>query len=413
MIEEPPPALAGDRKPWAHPIPAEDGPPGHVRLYTRPFLVIAVGVLAFFVSGGLFLPTIPRFAAGPLGGTASTVGLAVGVFSLSSLLVRPFAGRLADRRGRRQVLIWGAIVTAIASFGHLLATDLTVLIAMRLLLGAGEALFFVAAFAAATDLAPEERRGEAISLMSLALYLGVAIGPILGELILGPAGFGGVWLASGAIAAVAVVLSFLAPETLTAAARAEATGGQLLHRRGLIPGLLVLCGTWGMGAYFAFLPLLGDEIGLDGVSGYLGLFAIVVVGLRLAGAKLPDRIGAARLSGSALIATAVGLAIGGLFPTPVGLGVMTVIFAVGVAFTFPAIVALAVIGVPPAERGAVVGTTSLFTDVSFGLSPALLGLLAPITGYPSTFLVSAVFAVAGSAYLLIARPGGPSATDQG
>ena len=164
-----------------------------------------------------------------------------------------------------------------------------------------------------------------------------------------------------------------------------------------------------MGAYFAFLPLLGDEIGLDGVSGYLGLFAIVVVGLRIVGAKLPDRIGAARLSGTALIATATGLAIGGLFPTPVGLAVMTVIFAVGVAFTFPAIVALSVIGVPPSERGAVVGTTSLFTDVSFGLSPALLGLLAPITGYASTFLVSAVFAVVGSAYLLIARPGGPAA----
>lgn len=382
-------------------------------LYTREFLTIAIGVLALFTAGGLFLPTIPRYAAGPLHGDASTVGIAVGILSLASIVVRPLAGRLADRRGRRLTLLLGAVLTTAGCFGHLLATDLPTLVVMRLLIGAGEALYFVAAFAAATDLAPEDRHGEAISLMSLALYLGVAFGPILGEVILKPAGYDGVWIAAGVIAAVSIGLAFLAPETLSRASRENAPRGSLLHRRGIVPGLLVLCGTWGMGAYFAFLPLLGDEIHLDGVSSYFALFAIVVVGLRLVGARLPDRIGAARLSGSALVATAVGLAIGGLFPTPVGLAVMTAIFAVGVAFTFPAIVALSVQGVSSAERGSVVGTTSLFTDVSFGLSPALLGLLAPVTGYPSTFLVSAVFAVAGSAYLLIRRPGSAGTTRTG
>jgi MFS family permease len=380
--------------------------PGHDgRLYTAAFFTIGLGVLVLFTSSGMFLPTIPRFVAGPLGGDGSTIGLAVGSFSLSSLLLRPFAGRFADSRGRRPALILGALVTVIATFGHLLATNLAILVVMRLALGAGEALFFVGAMAAATDLAPEHRRGEAISLMSLALYLGVAIGPILGELILKPAGYSVVWIVAGVIAAVAAVLTLVAPETLSPAARASGGSGALLHRRGLVPGLLVLCGTWGMGAYFAFLPIMGDSIGLDGVSGYLALFAIIVVGLRILGAKLPDRIGAARLSGTALVISAVGLAIGGIAPTALGLGVATVLFAIGVAFTFPAIVALAVIGVAPSERGAVVGTASLFIDVAFGLSPAVLGLLAGVTGYPPTFLVSAVFAAAGAAYLLIRRPG--------
>jgi predicted MFS family arabinose efflux permease len=74
---------------------------------------------------------------------------------------------------------------------------------------------------------------------------------------------------------------------------------------------------------------------------------------------------------------------------------------VGVAFTFPAIVALSVMGVPPDERGAVVGTTTLFIDVAFGLSPALLGLMAGATGYPATFLVSGVVAAAGATWLLL------------
>ena len=220
---------------------------------------------------------------------------------------------------------------------------------MRLLLGVGEALFFVAGFAAATDLAPAHRRGEAISLISLSLYLGIAIGPVIGETLQGALGYAAVWIATGVIAIAAVVLSWIAPETLAARAarRRPPSGSRLLHRRGIEPGLLLLCGVWGMGPFFAFLPLLADELGLGGAGTFFGVFAIVVVVLRVVGARLPDRIGAARLSGTALVVSAVGMLLAGLGRrASVGLLVASVIFAVGVAFTFPAIMAMAVIGVP-------------------------------------------------------------------
>ncbi|HYN70304.1 MAG TPA: MFS transporter, partial [Candidatus Eisenbacteria bacterium] len=376
------------------------------RLFTPSFATLSAAVLAFFISNGMFLPVIPRYTAGPLGGSDVAVGIVLGSFSITSLLTRPIAGRLADRRGRRVVLLAGAIVAVAASFGHLVAADLATLIAMRLLLGVGEALFFVAGMAAATDLAPEERRGEAISLFSLSLYLGVAIGPVLGELLLRPLGYSAVWLVAGGIAVLAAVISVFAPETLPAGSRATAaTGARLVDSRGIEPGLIVLCGVFGMGGYFAFMPLLGDRLGLDGVGGYMAAFALVVVVLRIVGARLPDRLGAARLSGAAMVVTAIGLAIAGFFPTAIGLAVATVIFASGVAFTFPAIMALSVIGVTPGQRGAVMGTASLFVDVAFGLSPAVLGLLATVTGYPATFLVSGVIAAIGAAWLLIRRPG--------
>ena len=376
------------------------------QLFTRPFVSLSAAVLAFFVSGAVFLPVVPRFTIGPLGGDEFAVGLVLGAFAVASLLMRPFAGRFADRRGRRIVLIAGALITVAASFGHLFAGTIPLLIVMRLLLGVGEALFFVAALAAATDLAPDHRRGEAISLISLSLYLGLAFGPVIGEAMLAWSGFGAAWMASGVIALAAVVLSWLAPETLPPSARATASSAQqLLHRRGLEPGLLLLCGVWGMGPFFAFLPLLADERSLGGAGTFFAVFAIVVVVLRIFGAKLPDRIGAAKLSGTALVVSAAGMAIAGLTPTFVGLLAATVVFGVGVAFTFPAIMAMAVVGVPPDERGAVVGTAGLFVDAAFGLSPAVLGLLALSAGYPSTFLVSAVVAGIGAAWLLIRRPG--------
>lgn len=380
------------------PVAADRDP----RLFTPAFAAVGAAVLGFFIASGMFLPSTPRFTADALGGSDAAVGLVIGSFSVSSILLRPFAGRFADRRGRRLMLIVGSGLQVAAAAGHLVATTIPLLVAMRLLLGAAEAVFFVGALAAATDLAPEHRRGEAVSLISTALYLGVAIGPILAEWLLGQAGYPAVWLVAALISVAAVLLSGLAPETLGVDQRGHpGDGSRLLHRRGIVPGLLVLCGAWGMGAFFAFLPLLADDIGLGGVGGYLAAFALVVVGLRIVGARLPDRFGAARLSGTALVLTATGLSIAGAFPTAGGLWVGTIVFAAGVAFTFPAIVALSVQGVPPAERGAVVGTTSLFLDVAFGVSPATLGILAGVAGYPSTFLVSAAVAAVGAAYLLL------------
>ncbi len=372
------------------------------RLITPAFVGIAASVFGFFVASGMFLPATPRFTAGPLGGDAAAVGLVVGSFSVSSLLLRPFAGRWSDRRGRRIMLVSGAMLQVVAAAGHLLVDSLALLVVMRLLLGAAEAVFFVGGVAASTDLAPEGRRGEAVSLISTALYLGVAIGPILAEFLLDASGYMAIWIGATLISLVAVALSWIAPETLPRESRGRSgDGARLLHRRGIIPGLLILCGAWGMGAYFAFLPLLADDLGLGGVGQYLAAFALIVIGLRIVGARLPDRIGAARLSGTALVLNAAGMAIAGIAPTEIGLWIATIVFAAGVAYTFPAIVALSVMGVPPAERGAVVGTTTLFIDVAFGLSPAALGLLAGVTGYPATFLVSAVVAATGAAWLLL------------
>ena len=147
-------------------------------LFTRPFVQLAICELAYFAASGLTIPITPLFAEGPLGATELWVGITVGAFSLSTILLRPWAGRAVDRRGRRPLLIGGALLCAVALAAHAVTTTLPVLIALRLVLGVAEAFFFVAAFAALADLAPPGRAGEALSFNSLALYLGIALGPV-------------------------------------------------------------------------------------------------------------------------------------------------------------------------------------------------------------------------------------------
>ena len=385
---------------------AKGGPPEpRPRLITPAFVALAAATLAFFIAGGLVLPIAPRFAKLALGADALGFGVAMGSFSVASLVLRPVVGWATDRFGRRPLLLGGSLLSVAALGLHLLAGDLATFIAARSLLGIAEGFFFVSALAAASDIAPEERRGEAISFLSLSLYLGVAIGPPVAEVIFAAGSYASVWLAAGGLSIVAVGLSLLVPESAPSRARQAGeprTRARLIHPAGVLPGVIILLGLWGMAGFLTYVPLYALELGMDGAGLPLALYAAVVVGLRIVGATWPDRFGAARLSSAALALSAFGLVLIGTIASPIGLLVGTVVFASGVAFTMPALLSLAVSRVPPAERGTVVGTATIFLDVVFGIAPAALAFIADAMGYRPTFLVSAVLA-ATAAGLLASR----------
>lgn len=388
-------------------------------LLTPTFAALFVSALAFFGAGGIVLPVATRFANGPLDASGLGVGVGIGAFSIAALAFRPVVGWASDRFGRRPLLLVGGLVTVGAFAAHLFATTLPLFVVVRAVYGIGEALFFVAAVAAVTDLAPEERRGEAINIASLSVYLGLAIGPFIGETLLAAAGFAVVWIVAAATAGVATGLALLVPETAPAVLAAAASGerpprGRLFHPAGLLPGFLILTGAWGMAGFLTFLPLHASRVGLDGAGLPLAMYAFIVVGLRIVFVKLPDQVGAARLSGGALVVGAIGLALVGTLPGVIGLFIGTAIFAAGIAFMFPALITLAVGRVDESERGSVVGTASAFLDLSFGLAPALLGIVVDASGYPGVFVVSAVVSAIGAGILalrrrsLVAQPAGPA-----
>lgn len=376
------------------------------RLVDRSFVALFIAALTFFTASSLVLPVASRFAEGALGLDALGVGIGIGAFSVAALLMRPLVGWASDRFGRRPLLLFGGGLTVLALVAHLAVDSLLTFIAVRSILGIAEAFFFVAALAAISDMAPEERRGEAINLGSLSVYIGLAVGPVIGELVLSNVGFDAAWLTAAGIAVLATALTVLVPETapgVLAGARRSRASVRLIHPAGMLPGLLILTGTWGMAGFFAFIPLHADAVGLDGAGPLLALYAIIVIGLRIVFAKLPDQVGAVRLSGSALVITGLGLAFIGLLNGPLGLIAGTAAFAIGIAFMFPALMAVAVARVRPGERGAVVGTTSAFLDLSFGLAPAVLGLIVGDGGYGGAFVLSGAIALVGAAALFLLR----------
>ena len=118
------------------------------RLLTRPFVVLTAVDLAYFTAAGVLIVATPVFAHNQLSADEAGVGLAIGAFSVSTIVLRPWAGRWSDVRGRRPLIVVGCACFALVTLGHLLVTSLLGLVLTRLLLGACEALVFVAGLAA-------------------------------------------------------------------------------------------------------------------------------------------------------------------------------------------------------------------------------------------------------------------------
>jgi MFS family permease len=364
------------------------GPSGPGRLFTPAFIGLGIAELAYFTAAGILIPTTPLFAAGPLGADEAGVGLTIGAFSVTALLLRPFAGRAADVRGRRPLLIGGALLAAIVCAGHLLASDLATLIGLRLALGVAEAFFFVAGFAMVADLAPRGRAGEALSYNSLALYLGIALGPGLGELLVSFGGYGLAWIGAAVLCLVAGVIALAMSESATLVT--DPGPLRLIHRRALLPSVGLFMGVAGMAGLLGFVAIWADRLGMAGSGPVLLLFGAIVIGVRVAFATLPDRVPAFRLAAAALGLIEIGLAVIGFVPSEVGLYAGAALCAVGVAFTTPAFFAAIIERVPASERGVALGTTSLFLDLAFGGGPAFMGFVALGVGLDVAFGVTAL-----------------------
>ncbi|WP_350280828.1 MFS transporter [Kribbella sp. HUAS MG21] len=372
-------------------------------LVTPQFVLLGSAALAYFLADGLLVPAVPRYVAGPLTGGNIAVGLVVGAFSLSALVLRPWSGRLVDRHGRILAMAVGGALFAgsVAAYGS--AGSVEALAALRLLTGVGDAFFFVGALTAMTDLAPAERRGEAISLFSLSLYVGLALGPPLGELLFSRAGSTTVWLVAAGSALVAVLLALRVGETRAPTDAADGGVVRLVPRAAVVPALLLLALVWGMAGFLAFVPLYALDLGLPGAGVLLFGFAGIVVVIRSAGARVPDRLGAARSVRIALLCCTTGLVLMGGWRSTPGLVAGTAVLGVGIALGTPAIMMLALERAPAGERGAVMGTVSMSIDLATGLGPAGFGLVAAATDRGTGFLAAALVAAAGLA--LAARGG--------
>jgi predicted MFS family arabinose efflux permease len=368
-------------------------PPVPDKVLTPAFSLLIAAGLAYFIGLGMTTPVLPRYVEGPLGGGGIAVGIAVGAFAFGAVGCRPVAGRLGDRFDARVVVLIGSVLACVSVAGYALAGSLAPLVVFRIGNGAADAFFFVGAATLMTSMAGVSRAGEAASYFGIAVYTGFSIGPAIGEITHDALGYDGTWLVAAAISGTSFLLAWRLVDPRPPRAP-TATKPPLLHKAGVMPGLVLALGTIGLAGYQAFVPLYVSSVGLSGARYVLLVYGLTALVLRLAGARLPDRLGALRMASVALLCSITGLLTIAAFPSKLGLFVGTIIFAGSGAYLFPATLSLAASRAPVAERGAVLGTFTAFFDISQGLGALALGGVVALSSYRLAFASGALASIA-------------------
>lgn len=372
----------------------------------RPGVVAFGGVFAVTLLGllaiGATLPVLPRYVRGPLDAGDFEVGVVTGAFAITGLACRPLAGHLADRGGRKQIVVLGSLLSAIAGALYFVPAGVPGLIVARLFLGAGEGMVYTAGSAWVVDLAPPARRGRLIGLYGLAIWGGLALGPPIGDLILRASSFEMVWAFAAAAPLLGVAIATRIPASFKPRADAEFERRFVSHEA-LGPGLGLALAIVGYAAMAAFVVLHLDERGVGHGPEVFTAFAASVVAMRIVGGGLPDQVGAVRSAIAAGIVEAAGLlmiaAAGDLAVALAG----AVAMGAGFSLLFPALALIVVNRVPEERRAVAMGTFTAFFDLGVGVGAPVTGIAAGIAGYPAAFVLAAGCALGAAGVALSIR----------
>lgn len=373
-----------------------------------------------FLTVSLPLPALPlHVAGGPgtggLGFGTAVAGLAVGLQSLATLLTRPWSGRMVDGRGARTTLLRGLVLCSAAGLVYLASTalpspgaSLAVLLAGRLVLGAGESLLITGVVSWAILRAGPGRAGTAMSWNGMAQYGSLAVGAPLGFALCRDAGF-------GAVSAVTVALPLVAVAFVLRLGPTPPSGGERLPLRSVVlriwqPGAALMLAGIGFAAVSTFASLDFADRGWDGAGFCLLAFGVGFVGLRAAAGGLPDRLGGVAVAAACMGAEAAGQGLLWLAPGPALAFAGAGLTGVGCSLVFPSLGIEALRRVSDESRGIAIGGFAAFQDVAIGVTGPVLGLVASLDRPSTVFLFGAAAAGAG-ALATLSLPHGARASE--
>lgn len=355
----------------------------------RLWLAVFSGYLGF----GATLQLLPgfvteRFAAGP-----AAAGWAVGIAFAATAICRPLAGRAGDAGLARIVVLAGGLLIAAGAAGQLWAGSLAVLLAFRLVMGAGEAALFSAALPWVLAGTPAARRGRVAGWFGLSMWGGLAAGPLLALAAGGGGGdaSAGWWTVIG--------LGLLSTALIASTPRRHDGGSWSAiwpgHWREVVPAGATLPGigfglsAYGYGTIAAGLVLFFAHSGIGGERLALFVFAAGFLAARALGSPFVDRFGGPTVAPVCLTVEAIGLLVIALAQGPAAGLSGDALTGAGISLMFPAAVAITLQRTKATVPGTAVGLMASFWDLGVLAAAVLTGQITALVGPRAAFLVAA------------------------
>lgn len=350
-------------------------------LWTKNFILLVLVNLIMFVSFQLYPPSLPPYLKS-LGVPESLLGWYTASTTAAAVAVRPFIGILLDSWGRKYIFLTGLAfvlltVALMAFFPYAVP-----LLFLRFFQGLGWGVITTSAATVATDNIPKKRMGEGIGYFSLSIGLSLAVGPALAlsmsmEALL--------YFSIALMAAASVLALFLKYEP---AEKSEGAKPKFaVEKTALVPTALICITNICFGAMVTFMVIYSKSKGIENISSYYVIYAVVLMVSRPLIGKLVDR-------NWHVCVMAVGIVCMILSLLSLAFAAGLTMFNIGAAFygigqgaVLTTSQTLSVINAPKNKIGTANATYAMGFDVGLSVGAVLSGVMVAHIGYSAMFLL--------------------------
>ena len=381
----------------------------------RNLLFLFATSLCFWTSLTALLPILPSYLQDVAGASDGQVGLAMGCFAIGLLLFREQLGITADRQGRKLVMIIGVAVVGLAPVGYAMTQSVPLLAFLRGFHGISVAAFTTGYPALVVDLAPPQRKGELLGLMTLAMPLGMTLGPALGGFVQPAIGYGNFFFLLAGLAALGLVLASQIREARAVTADRAPRQRQSLRSslsemwQGLMsprmqtPATVLMLVGMAFGALVSFFPLFLRQAELDLNPGlFYTVSAMGNFASRFLAGRASDRYGRGIFITASIGMYALSMFLLMAATSPQGILLAAIFQGIGGGTLIPMVLALMSDRSTAEERGRIYSLSFIGHDAGMGLAGPIFGPLASAIGYRGLFGLGGALSV-GALGLFLTR----------
>ena len=371
-------------------------------LWTKDFLMVSLSNFLLFISFYILMVTLAVYSIERFHASQSMAGLASSIFVLGAVLVRPIAGKMINRIGKKKLLLIGLSMFFVFMLLYFPINSLPLLLLVRFIHGFAFGIGTTATGTIAADIIPMSRRGEGMGYFATSTNLAMAIGPFLGLWISQQYDHMMIFIVTTILSIIAVVATlFLEVSKMEVVKHPISSGNQFrlsdYFEKSTLPiAMLVMVFGFVYSSILSFISSYAEEIQLvDAASFFFVMYAAFLLISRPFTGKLFDLKGENKVIYPSLALFAVGLFI--LSQTQNGISLLIAGAVIGVGFgTFQSSAQTIAVNLAPSSRiGLATSTYFMFYDLGIGIGPFILGFVLPFTGFRGMYVGMTVIAIIG------------------
>jgi len=365
-------------------------------LWTKEFVALIFANLCMFLGFQMLIPTLPVYVK-EIGGTSSNIGLVVGMFTVAALFVRPLTGNALQKFNKKIILMIGTAICLLAMGSYLFASTIFLLLAVRILHGAGFGITTTTYGTVVSDLIPSARRGEGMGYFGLSGTIAMALGPLIGLWLMQTYNFTILFLCALSCTIVSLILTKLLQIQKTKQPPQQSSSSFLdgfIERKALLPSLLILCITLMYGGIGSFITLFATEVGIADISLFFLCNALAIAVTRPFSGKLYDAKGHTFVIIPGVIITFTGIILLSYTTTIPSLIIAAACYGSGFGAIQPALQAWMIDRVAPHRRGVATATFFSAFDLGIGAGAIIFGFIAHFTNYATVYRYSSLLLIA-------------------